>query len=173
MGYQGDNSQSAEYAFHAGIELQHIYLEVYAERFHSLRQYFEAYYCYQHGLVTRHNKPDWRQIFSYAPCSVAVCKLSAVSKKEPLKHLVRELYLPLGVIEGQLKALVRDDRLTVERIGEILDRALSYVVITRDEWQCLKSKGLDSVMPREYYKADNEQYQNPQYRFESCGIVFE
>lgn len=50
---------SAINSFNASIELQHIYLEVYSERYCHLRTFLESYYCYQHGLVTKQGKPDW------------------------------------------------------------------------------------------------------------------
>lgn len=83
------------------LELQHIYLEVYNERFHNLKEYCEAYYCYKHNLVTRHGKPDWLGIFTTANYSL---KAQQCSNR---KLLSRDLWLPMTVIIGQLKAFVR------------------------------------------------------------------
>lgn len=153
--------------FNANLELQHIYLEAYAERYHSLRQYFEAYYCYRHGLITRQGKPDWGQIFQFAPHSHSA---KACTDK---KQCVRELWLPLSVLVGRLKALVRDDELTVEAIQDLLDDALHYVIVSREEWNALKKNGWVENMPAEFYQPQNPHYQDPHDRFTRLGIAFE
>jgi hypothetical protein len=66
MSKYGWGSMSAINSFNASIELQHIYLEVYSERYCHLRTFLESYYCYQHGLVTKQGKPDWVQILKEA-----------------------------------------------------------------------------------------------------------
>ncbi|WP_036822284.1 hypothetical protein, partial [Photobacterium sanctipauli] len=126
--------------FNAHLELQHIFLEANAERYHSLRQYFEAYYCYSHKLTTRQGKPDWEQIFSFASCSQQAAMIQA-SKANHRKETVRELRVPLSVLTGKLKTLVRDEQLTLEAVKQLLDSTLEYVVISRAEWQVLKKNG--------------------------------
>lgn len=152
--------------YYAGIELQHIYLEVYAERYHSLRQYFEAYYCYRHGLVTRQNKPDWAQILPHAMPS------EAARATGNLKLCVSELKLPLEVMVGKLKTLVRDDELSVAAIQHLLEQELAYVRITREEWKRLKDKGLLKAMPADYYRPDAQCYQDADSRFQRAAISF-
>ncbi|WEM44128.1 hypothetical protein PTW35_22835 (plasmid) [Photobacterium sp. DA100] len=152
--------------FSANIELQHIYLEAYSERYHSLRQYFEAYYCYRHNLVTRQGKPDWLQIFHFARPSM---KASACKTR---KETVRELALPLSVITGKLKALVRDEELTVEAIAEILDEHLEYVILSRFEWQKLCQLGFEDRMPPSFFQPSDPGYQDVMIRFSLAGIEF-
>lgn len=155
------------YDFHAGLELQHIYLEVYAERFQYLKQFFEGYYCYRHRLVTRQSKADWEQIFEQGIRSVAA------SKVDDRKQLIRELRLPLSVLTGRLKELVRDDELTVEAIKQLLDEHLQYAILTREELRKLKAAGLDKRMPADYYRQGTDSYQNTDSRFAAVGIVLQ
>jgi len=152
------------YEFNANIELQHIYLEVYAERFHFLRQFFEAYYCYQHHLVTRQGKADWEQIFDHA------IRSKAASRIENRKQLVREFRLPLPVLTGKLKALVRDEEQSIDSIKRLLDTYLDYVILTRDEFHKLKAAGLHERMPADYYRPGTEFYQHGDSRFLAVGI---
>lgn len=155
---------SGLHEFHANLELQHIYLEVYAERFHYLRQYFEGYYCYRHQLVTRQGKADWEQIFDYSVRSMAASQI------KNRKQLVRELRLPLAVLTGKLKALVRDDELSLESIKRLLDSHLDYIILTREEFQQLKAAGFHDRMPADYYQQGSIGYQNTDSRFIAVGI---
>ncbi|MGF1683087.1 hypothetical protein [Photobacterium minamisatsumaniensis] len=150
--------------FNANIELQHIYLEANAERYHSLRQYFEAYYCYRHQLVTRQGKPDWEQIFGVARRTKQAANIT------DRKQTVRELLLPLSVLTGKLKTLVRDERLTLEAISQLLDDSLEYIILGRQEWQVLKKHGWLEVMPPEYYQPTNPSYLDTYLRFQLVGI---
>ncbi|MGF1703158.1 hypothetical protein L4D09_22975 [Photobacterium makurazakiensis] len=150
--------------FNANIELQHIYLEAYAERYHSLRQYFEAYYCYRHQLVTRQGKPDWEQIFDVARRTKQAANIT------DRKQTVRELLLPLSVLTGKLKTLVRDERLTIEAISQLLDESLEYIILGRQEWQALKQHGWLEAMPPEYYQPTNLSYLDTNLRFQRVGI---
>jgi len=152
--------------FHANLELQHIYLEVYAERFHYLRHFLEAYYCYQHDLVTNQGKADWEAIFDHGTRSLAASKVSN------RKRLVREMTLPLPVITGMLKTLVRDDEASIEQIQCMLDKHLHYVIITREEHVALKKAGLSERMPAAFYQQDADEYQNPYSRFNAVDICF-
>ncbi|WP_299022016.1 hypothetical protein [uncultured Photobacterium sp.] len=152
--------------FHANLELQHIYLEAYAERYHFLRQFFESYYCYRHHLVTRSGKADWEQIFEHSLRSKAA---RPVGNR---KLLVRELRLPLSVVTGKLKVLVRDDELSIDSLKQLLDEHLDYVILTRDELKKLKSAGLDERMPAEYYQQSSGDYENADVRFRAVGIEF-
>ena len=152
--------------FHANIELQHIYLESKAERYHSLGQYLEAYYCYRHQLTTRQGKPDWQQIFTFASPSLAAKACTA------RKQTVKEMVVPLSVMIGKLKTLVRDDELSIEAIADLLDRELDYVILSRSEWQQLCELGLENRMPADYYRVDSDKFSQPMSRFTMAGIQF-
>ncbi|HIF9219895.1 TPA: hypothetical protein ACX6QD_001377 [Photobacterium damselae] len=152
--------------FNMQLELQHIYLEVYNERFHNLKEYCEAYYCYKHNLVTRHGKPDWLGIFTTANYSLKAQQCS------DRKLLSRDLWLPMTVIIGQLKALVRDDQATIANIQDLLDAQLDYVIVTREEYKRLVNKGLDKSMPKAYYQVGHSDHLNAMARFEIVGITF-
>ncbi|MEJ2764774.1 hypothetical protein VV869_12525 [Photobacterium sp. MCCC 1A19761] len=154
------------YAYHANLELQHIYLETSAERFQYLELYLEGYYCYRHQCVTRQGKPDWTQIFTQAKRS------TAASQVADRKQLVRLFRLPLSVLTGKLKTLVRDEELTLDRLEQCLDEHLDYVILTRQEWQQLKTAGFENRMPVDYYRPDSASYQQVMSRFQTLGIAF-
>ena len=152
--------------FNANLELQHIYLEAYNERYYSLGQYFEAYYCYRHDLVTRQGKPDWQQVFRFAKPSIQARSCKA------RKDTVRALVLPLSVLTGKLKAMVRDDELTVEAIGQLLDQHLDYVILSRCEWQKITQLGYEDRMPASFYQANDPSFQDAMARFNLAEIRF-
>ncbi|SMY16005.1 hypothetical protein [Photobacterium aquimaris] len=151
--------------FNAGIELQHIYLEVYSERYSHLRIFLEAYYCYQHGLVTQQGKPDWIQIFNVGKRTVAAAHI------QERKLLVREMMMPLSVIIGHFKTLVRDDEVTIESIKTIIDDHLEYVIMTRDEHHALIKAGVKETMPVSYYQPLHNDYRCVNARFDAAGIT--
>ncbi|UXI03828.1 hypothetical protein [Photobacterium sp. TY1-4] len=153
-------------AYHANLELQHIYLETCAERFQYLELYLEGYYCYRHQCVTRQGKADWTQIFTHAERSMAA------SQVVDHKQLVRLFRLPRSVLTGKLKTLVRDNELTLSRLEQCLDEHLDYVILTRQEWQQLKAAGFENRMPADYYRPDSASYQQAMSRFQALGITF-
>ena len=153
------------HGFNASLELQHIYLEVYAERYSHLRTFLESYYCYQHGLVTKQGKPDWIQIFNVGKRTIAAHKI------QERKLLVREMMLPLSVIMGHFKTLVRDDEATIENIKMIIDEHLEYVIMTREEYNALVKAGLKETMPIGYYQAIDAHYCCINARFDVVGIT--
>ncbi|OLQ72246.1 hypothetical protein BIT28_24840 [Photobacterium proteolyticum] len=154
------------YQFHAHLELQHIFLEANAERFHHLSTFIDGYYCYRHQLVTRQGKADWTQIFEHG------IRSKAASQIADRKKLVREPRLPFAVLTGKLKVLVRDDELNLESLQSLLDDHLEYTVLTREEFQRLKAAGLTERMPAGYYCPASSDYQNTDARFEAVGIEF-
>lgn len=154
------------HSYDAHLELQHLYLEVHAERFHYLEVYLEGYYCYRHQLVTRQGKADWIQIFDYAERSHAAQRVA------DRKQLVRLFRLPLSVLTGKLKTLIRDDALTYASLAQCLDDHLDYVILTRAEWQQLKAAGLENRMPADYYRPDTPSYQQTMARFQALAIAF-
>ncbi|SKA15690.1 hypothetical protein [Photobacterium toruni] len=151
--------------FNANFELQHIYLEVYSERYSHLRTFLESYYCYQHGLVTKQGKPDWIQIFTIGKRTVAAHHI------QERKLLVREMMMPLSVITGYLKALVRDDEATIENIQAVIDDHLEYVLMTRAEYNALVQAGLKEAMPASYYQPLHDDYHCINARFDAAGIT--
>ncbi|KXI24317.1 hypothetical protein AS132_02245 [Photobacterium sanguinicancri] len=151
-------------SFHLNLELQHIYMEVNAERFHYLPLFFESYYCHRHGLVTNNDKTDWEGIFKVAPRSL---EAQGITER---KRLVREWFLPSSVFIGLLKAMVRDDRLSLAALQTELEQKLFYVVITREEQAKLKQQGGLKAMPASYYQVDHRDYSNPLARFHDAGI---
>ena len=153
------------HGFNASLELQHIYLEVYAERYSHLRTFLESYYCYQLGLVTKQGKPDWIQIFNVGKRTIAAHKI------QERKLLVREMMLPLSVIMGHFKTLVRDDEATIENIKMIIDEHLEYVIMTREEYNALVKAGLKETMPIGYYQATDAHYCCINARFDVVGIT--
>ncbi|CEO40872.1 hypothetical protein [Photobacterium kishitanii] len=156
---------SAINKFNANIELQHIYLEVYSERYCHLRTFLESYYCYQHGLVTKQGKPDWIQIFDAGKRTVAASQI------KERKLLVREMVMPLSVITGHFKALVRDDEATIESIQAIIDNCLEYIIMTREEYNVVAQAGLKETMPASYYQPSHKDYRCITARFEAAGIT--
>lgn len=154
------------YQFNAHLELQHIFLEAHAERFHYLSTFFEGYYCYRYQLVTRQGKADWTQIFEHGVRSKAASQIA------DRKQLIREPRLPFAVLTGKLKELVRDDELNFESLQSLLDEHLEYTVLTREEFQKLKAAGLSERMPAGYYRSASPEYQNTDARFEAVGIEF-
>ncbi|GAB3530592.1 hypothetical protein [Photobacterium alginatilyticum] len=154
------------YQFNAHLELQHIFLEAHAERFHYLSTFFEGYYCYRYQLVTRQGKADWTQIFEHGVRSKAASQIA------DRKQLVREPRLPFAVLTGKLKELVRDDELNLESLQSLLDEHLEYTVLTREEFQKLKAAGLTERMPAGYYRPASSDFQSTDARFEAVGIKF-
>ncbi|MGF1690725.1 hypothetical protein [Photobacterium kagoshimensis] len=150
--------------FHLNLELQHIYLEVNAERFHYLPLFFESYYCHRHGIVTNNDKVDWEGIFKVAPRSLLAQRVT------DRKQLVREWFLPSAVLIGQLKAMVRDEQLSLTALQTALDQKLFYVVITREEQAKLKQQGRLKSMPASYYQTSHKDYGNPFTRFLNADI---
>lgn len=150
--------------FHLNLELQHIYLELNAERFHYLPIFFESYYCHLHGLVTKNDKIDWEGVFKVAPRSLQARSIT------DRKQLVREWFLPSSVLIGQLKAMVRDDQLSLTALRTVLEKKLFYIVITREEHAKLKQQGGLKSMPASYYQADHQDYGDPFTRFVNAGI---
>ena len=157
---------SAINSLNASIELQHIYLEVYSERYCHLRTFLESYYCYKHGLVTKQGKPDWIQIFNVGKRTIAATLI------KERKLLVREMMMPLSVITGHLKTLVRDDEATIENIQAVVDEYLQYVIMTREEYNALVQAGLKDAMPASYYQLSHVDYCCINTRFDAVGITF-
>ena len=79
--------------------------------------------------------------------------------------------LPLSVIMGHFKTLVRDDEATIENIKMIIDEHLEYVIMTREEYNALVKAGLKETMPIGYYQATDAHYCCINARFDVVGIT--
>ena len=151
--------------FNADLELQHIYLEVYAERYHHLKSFIEAYYCFTHGAVTKNDKPDWEAIFD---TGIRTTQSQGVVDR---KLLVRDMLVPFSVLVGMMKTMVRDDDLTIEGLRQLLDEKLKYVVLTRIEHSILDKQGLKDAMPASFYQTNSHYYQRNTARYDVAGIT--
>ena len=149
--------------WNANLELQHIYLEVQAERFHHLRTFMEAYFCFQHNYVTSKGHSDWQKMLPDLPHSQAATCLSE-SK--------REWWIPCPVIIGLLKALLRDECANIENIQAVLDHYVGFVLISEDEQKTLKQRGLQSAMPASFYQENSTEFQCALSRFRAVNIEF-
>ena len=149
--------------WNAELELQHIYLEVQAERFHHLRVFMEDYFCFQHGYVTEKGVCDWRKMLPDLPKSRMV--IHNMDAK-------REWLIPCSVIIGLFKVLVRDEYANKENIQAILDCYVGFVLISEQEQQRLKQKGWQSAMPISFYQPKSSDFQCAFSRFSALKIAF-
>lgn len=141
------------------IELQHILLEVKAERWHAIERFLFPYYCYQHQLLTRQGKPDWNLARDRLPRSVTLSHVA---------QCVIEPLVPEQSVVGILKSYWKDHEvLTLETLEQLLDRWLVYGVISKSERTKLKEAGLENAMPREWYQ---DEQPSVEARFEKVGI---
>lgn len=140
------------------LELEHIFLEVRAERWHQIERFLFNYYCYRCGYVTKQDKPDWENARKHAPRSQGF---------ESVASSVLEPIVPLAVVIGELKRYWRDGDLTLPRIRRLLDSLLDYVVISKSELQALKKAGLQNAMPASWYQSEERDRLD---RFSTVGI---
>ncbi|HAS6382884.1 TPA: hypothetical protein RZA60_000064 [Vibrio vulnificus] len=141
------------------LELQHILLEVKAERWHAIERFLFPYYCYQHQLLTRQGKPDWL---------LAREKLPRSSSVITTKQCVIEPLVPEQRIVGLLKAHWKDhEQISLLSLTSLFEQWLHYAVITKDEQASLKEAGLENAMPREWY---HQEQPSVEARFEKVGI---
>ncbi len=156
-----------KHAWQIELELRHIALEVNAERYRYLESFFESYYCYQQGLLTKNGLPDVIEILSHAARSEAAKK--TVKRTECAWILL----CPLSVIKGILTALARDELATLIAIEQCLDRYLNYFVITKSEYRQLQTLGLMDRLPASCYTAVSPDYRlGILERLSSAGIVY-
>ncbi len=151
--------------FNADLELQHIYLEVYAERYHHLKAFIEAYYCFTHGAVTKNDKPDWEAIFDTGLRTTQSCGVM------DRKLLVRDMLVPFSVLVGMMKVMVRDDDLTIDGLRQLLDEKLQYVILKRVEYSRLVKQGLKEAMPAGFYQTHSHYYQQNTARYDVADIT--
>ncbi|BFN31181.1 hypothetical protein VHTUMSATKI_13760 [Vibrio harveyi] len=108
----------------ADIELQHLWLEVQAERWQNLSRFLFSYYCYKHNLVSKTNKVCWETARASLPCSKTITER---------KHAVIEPLIPEDTVVGLLKTISKDGDMSFEIMASTLDTFLRYVVINKQE----------------------------------------
>ncbi|MHB9955298.1 hypothetical protein [Vibrio campbellii] len=138
----------------ADIELQHLWLEVQAERWQNLSRFLFSYYCYKHHLVSKTNKVCWETARALLPCS------KTISER---KHAVIEPLIPEDTVVGLLKTISKDGDMSFEMMTSTLDTFLRYVVISKQEKAQLKPN-----MPASWYQQESKPLMA---RFELAGIV--
>ncbi|KIF47768.1 hypothetical protein M445_12340 [Vibrio owensii 47666-1] len=138
----------------ADIELQHLWLEVQAERWQNLSRFLFSYYCYKHNLVSKTNKVCWETARASLPCSKTTTER---------KHAVIEPLIPEDTVVGLLKTISKDGDMSFEIMTSTLDTFLRYVVISKQEKAQLKPN-----MPASWYQQDSKPLMA---RFELAGIV--
>ncbi|EDL69212.1 hypothetical protein [Vibrio campbellii] len=138
----------------ADIELQHLWLEVQAERWQNLSRFLFSYYCYKHNLVSKTNKVCWETARASLPCSYTITEL---------KHAVIEPLIPEDTVVGLLKTISKDGDMSFEMMKSTLDTFLRYVVISKQEKAQLKPN-----MPASWYQQESKPLMA---RFELAGIV--
>ena len=137
----------------ADIELQHLWLEVQAERWQNLPRFLFSYYCYKHNLVSKTNKVSRETARARLPASTSI---------KERKNAVVEPLVPEEAVVGLLKTISKDGEMTFDVMGTTLDTFLHYVVISKEEKARLKSN-----MPASWYQRSNK---SPLARFEQAGI---
>ncbi|WP_076586851.1 hypothetical protein [Vibrio ostreicida] len=140
------------------IEFEHIFLEVKAERWHSIERFYFSYFCFRENYLTKKGKPDWE---------LARQRCLRSSSLTIIKHAELEPLVPHDVITGEIKRYWRDQALSSTILQHLLDSLLHYVVISQNECDDLKEAGLSNAMPAIWYQSE---YKNPLLRFESVGI---
>ncbi|WP_050937002.1 hypothetical protein [Vibrio harveyi] len=138
----------------ADIELQHLWLEVQAERWQNLSRFLFSYYCYKHNLVSKTNKVCWETARASLPCSKTITER---------KYAVIEPLIPEDTVVGLLKTISKDGDMSFEIMASTLDTFLRYVVISKQEKSQLKPN-----MPASWYQLENKPLMA---RFELAGIV--
>ena len=138
----------------ADIELQHLWLEVQAERWQNLSRFLFSYYCYKHDLVSKTNKVRWETARALLPYS------KTISER---KHAVIEPLIPEDTVVGLLKTISKDGDMSFEMMTSTLDTFLRYVVISKQEKARLKPN-----MPAIWYQQESKPLMA---RFELAGIV--
>lgn len=137
----------------ADIELQHIWLEVQAQRWHNISRFLFSYYCYKHNHVSKTNKPCWETARNTLPASSAA---------QTRKNCVIESLVPEDTVVGLLKTLSKDGEMSFDAMAQTVQDFLYYVVITKQEQTKLKPH-----MPASWYQEDQK---NLTARFELSGI---
>ncbi|WP_329351888.1 hypothetical protein [Vibrio natriegens] len=137
----------------ADIELQHIWLEVQAERWHNIPRFLFSFYCYKHNLVSKTNKPSWETARNELPASSSV---------QTRKNSVIDPLVPEEAVVGLLKTLSKDGEMSFDAMAKTLDTFLHYVVVSKQEHAKLKPN-----MPASWYQGHEKLLMA---RFDLAGI---
>lgn len=135
------------------IELQHIWLEVQAQRWQNVARFLFSYYCYQHNLVSKSNKPCWETARNKLPASNAI---------QTRNNTVIEPLVPEETVVGLLKALSKSGKISFDEMQSTLKQHLHYVVISKQEKAKLKPS-----MPTDWYQ---QAHKSVMARFEISDI---
>ncbi len=138
----------------ADIELQHIWLEVQAERWHNISRFLFSYHCYKQGHVSKTNKPCWETARNLLPVSKTI---------QDRKNCVIEPLVPEEAVVGLLKTLSRDGEMSFDVMADTLNSFLRYVVISKHEQATLKPN-----MPASWYQGKDKHLL---VRFDQAAIV--
>lgn len=131
------------------LELQHIWLEIQAQRWHEIERFLWPLFCYQHGYVTRKGKP----CIATAKAGVLRSDLATKSANGTKSDNVTLIALvPLKAVVGELKKHDKDGNLSFSRLQRVLLHLVDYRLIHRDEWQTLIQLGLQHHMPSQWYR---------------------
>nr|WP_321458648.1 hypothetical protein [uncultured Vibrio sp.] len=126
----------------ADIELQHIWLEVQAERWHNLPRFLFSYYCYKHNFVSKTNKPCWETARNHLPASSTI---------QDRKNSVIEPLVPEDAVVGLLKTQSKDGEMSFDAMTKTLETFLHYVVIAKQEQAKLRPN-----MPASWYQGNEK-----------------
>ncbi|MGF1756240.1 hypothetical protein L4C33_21955 [Vibrio makurazakiensis] len=143
------------------IELEHIFLEAKFERWKHIERFLFPYFCYRTGYVTKQGKPDWEFARQSVPKST--------STNDP-KELVMIPLVPESSVIGEIKCIVRDDELSKEALSDVLDKLLTYCLITKTELAKMKKLGVEKSMPAAWYQLAAKE---PLDRLEFVGITLD
>lgn len=147
----------------AEIELNHIKLELERRngRPQHLRHFIDCFFCYENGYVNKSGTADWNNLIWREYVSVHAAKLS------DRKDVVKEHVVPIRLIT---KELVDLKPATNTAIKATLNRLTIFATITKREDSVLRSLGLSSKMPVEYYQENHPLYNDPFARYKVAGI---
>ncbi|PFG56059.1 hypothetical protein ATG66_2384 [Vibrio sp. ES.051] len=138
----------------ADIELQHIWLEVQAQRWQNLSRFLFSYFCYQHNLVSKTNKACWETARAKLPTSKSI---------KARKNAVIEPLIAEETIVGLLKTMSKNGEMSFGAMQATINEFLHYVVISKQEKNQLKLN-----MPASWYQ---QQHKPIMARFAQAGIV--
>ena len=137
----------------ANLELQHLWLDIQHQRWQQLPRFFFSYFCYQHQYVDNKNKPCWETARQQLPSSLSASQRQGA---------IIEPLIPESVIVGLLKTQAKQSALCFEKMVDILEKHLHYVVISSEQKQ-----RLSPTMPAMWYKKEPKTLLD---RFEQAGI---
>ncbi|WP_456295751.1 hypothetical protein M1D72_15390 [Vibrio sp. AK197] len=142
------------------IELQHIYLEVKAERWQCIERFLLPYFCFRHQYITQQGKADWQKMRD---------KVASSDQVDDRKQAKLIPAIPHQTLIGKIKTLAHHQGFSLTSLEQLLANNLSFVLISNAEYQTLKSLKLIDKMPVEWYRS---RHQAPMARFTHADIQF-